>query len=82
MFLSYYGSQPIDRVLDAMNCGNYVHDASHLVLDNLQFIPGSQLRGASQLDAVHEALQKLWQFATGKNVHVSLVVHPRKENDE
>lgn len=85
-FMRYYGSQPIERVVDAMEYGQYVHDVSHVVLDNLQFMTSGQsfARAGSfgRFEVMDDATQKLRQFATEHKVHVSLVVHPRKENDD
>lgn len=81
-FMRYFGSNPIERVLDAMEYGNYVHDCSHVVLDNLQFMTSGQARGYDKFDVMDHAVEKLRRFATQHNAHVSLVVHPRKENDD
>lgn len=81
-FLRYFGSNPIDRVIDAMEYSNYVHDCSHALLDNLQFMTGGQARGADKFDVMDGAIHELRRFSTANNVHVSIVVHPRKENDD
>lgn len=84
-FLRYFGSQPIDMVIDAMEYGHYVHDIAHVVLDNLQFMTSGQARpnaGAyGRFEVMDDAMQRLRAFSTERNVHVSLVVHPRKEDD-
>ncbi len=84
-FMRYYGSNPIERIVDAMEYGNYVHDISHVLLDNLQFMTSGQGGGRGsfdKFDVMDNAISKLRRFATEHNVHVSLVVHPRKENDD
>jgi twinkle protein len=81
-FLRFFGSTDIDQVLDAMDYAAYVHDVEHVVLDNLQFMLSGQNKGGyDKFDAQDRALSKLRQFATSKNVHVTLVIHPRKEAD-
>jgi len=62
----------------------YVHDIAHVIVDNLQFMMGSDYSG-SGVNAVSERFMKQDQivgafrkFATNKNCHVTLVIHPRK----
>lgn len=87
-FMCYHGSNPIERVIDTMEYGNYVHDCSHVILDNLQFMTSGQsssgrARGNfDRFEVMDNAVEKIRWFATQHNVHVSLVVHPRKENDD
>jgi len=56
----------------------YVHDISHVIVDNLQFMMGildtHQDRFHKQ-DAIVGAFRK---FVTTMNCHLTLVIHPRK----
>lgn len=82
MQLSYYGATDVDRVLDAMEYAIHVHDIEHVVIDNLQFMlsdHSTARRGFDRLDLQDAAIAKFRQFATTHNVHVTLVIHPRKE---
>lgn len=47
-FLKFYGSSPVQEVLDAMDYAVYVHDVQHIILDNLQFMLSGQ--GKSGMD--------------------------------
>lgn len=49
-FMRFYGTTGIDEVLDAMEYACYVYDVEHVVLDNLQFMTGSQHRGYEKFD--------------------------------
>ena len=69
----------------------YVHDTELVVLDNLQFMTaigsreGGRGRGKGGFDRFYQmdvAVEKFRRFATEKNIHVILVVHPRKERDQ
>ena len=54
------------------------------VLDNLQFMISRQSTNKNtfdKFDAQDIAIEKFRAFATEKNVHVTLVVHPRKEDE-
>lgn len=61
----------------------YAYDVRHIVLDNLQFMLSQQ--GRSSLDKWElqdNAIAEIRQFATEKDVHITLVVHPRKDSGE
>lgn len=82
-FMKYHGSNPVERVLDAMEYANYVYDCRHVILDNLQFMTNGQSnRSRERFEIMDNAVGEIRTFCTSKNVHVSLVVHPRKEDDE
>ena len=69
------------QVLDAMDYACYAHDVEHVVLDNLQFMLSGQGKGYDRFENQDRAIEKFRRFATDKNVHVTLVIHPRKEQD-
>eukprot|EP00753_Platysulcus_tardus_P012338 PLAT3354.34.p1 GENE.PLAT3354.34~~PLAT3354.34.p1 ORF type:complete len:766 (-),score=342.49 PLAT3354.34:54-2237(-) len=77
-FMRFFGSSDIASVLDAMEHAVYVHDVQHILLDNLQFMleTGS---GMDKFDVQDRALDAFRRFATKENVHLTLVIHPRKE---
>ncbi|GAM20688.1 hypothetical protein SAMD00019534_038630 [Acytostelium subglobosum LB1] len=79
-FLRFYGSTHIDKVLDAMEYAVYVHDVEHIVLDNLQFMLSGQSKGVERFENMDESIEKLRHFATQKNVHITVVIHPRKQD--
>eukprot|EP00656_Telonema_subtile_P044245 TRINITY_DN50532_c0_g1_i1.p1 TRINITY_DN50532_c0_g1~~TRINITY_DN50532_c0_g1_i1.p1 ORF type:complete len:579 (+),score=141.24 TRINITY_DN50532_c0_g1_i1:307-2043(+) len=80
-FLRFHGSSDVDEVLEAMDYACYAHDVEHVVLDNLQFMLSGQGRGYDRFEQQDRAIEKFRKFATQKNVHVTLVIHPRKEQD-
>jgi len=85
-FLRFHGSADIDAVIEAMNYAAYVHDVEHIILDNMQFmISRDQMKiGGSSYDKFEMqdiAIAKFRKFATENNVHVTLVCHPRKEDE-
>ncbi|AFZ80208.1 DNA polymerase I family member protein [Theileria equi strain WA] len=81
-FMKFHGSTSIDQVIDAMDYAVYVYDVRHIIIDNLQFMLSGQNSKPGELwDLQNSAIEKFRRFATHKNVHVSLVVHPRKEAD-
>lgn len=83
-FLKFHGGSDVDDVIDAMEYSVYVHDVQHIILDNMQFMLSRNTRGFSNFDKFDMqdiAIEKFRTFATEHNVHVTLVVHPRKENE-
>jgi len=59
----------------------YVNDVEHIILDNMQFMVSRKgmTKTFDKYDVQDMAIEKFRQFATERNVHVTLVVHPRKE---
>ncbi|OQR96724.1 twinkle protein [Thraustotheca clavata] len=81
-FLRFFGSTDVDEVIDAMEYAVYAYDVQHILLDNIQFMMSGQGRGYDKFERQDSALDKFRKFATAKNVHITLVVHPRKEQDD
>jgi twinkle protein len=81
-FLRFFGSTQVDQVLDAMEYAVYVHDVEHIVIDNIQFMTSCQGKGMERFEVIDDAIHKFRQFATHHSVHLTLVIHPRKQDDE
>jgi twinkle protein len=81
-FLKYHGSTPLAEVITALEQSVYTLDVQHIILDNLQFMTSGQAsRKTDKFDLQEEAIHALRNFASKYNVHVTLVVHPRKESE-
>jgi twinkle protein len=83
-FMKFHGGSDVDDVLDAMDFAAYVYDVEHVILDNMQFMISRNTSGGSKFDKFDVqdgAIEKFRKFATDRNVHVTLVVHPRKEDE-
>ena len=81
-YLRFFGSTQVEQILDAMEYSVYAYDVEHIILDNLQFMMGASYKGYERFDAQERALHEFRKFATAQNVHVTLVIHPRKEPEE
>lgn len=81
-FMTFHGQQSIKVVMDAIEHAQYVYDIKHVIIDNIQFMMGMSAFSKNdkffEQDAVISAFRS---YATRKNVHVTLVMHPRKERD-
>ncbi|XP_014090532.2 mitochondrial DNA helicase isoform X1 [Bactrocera oleae] len=79
-FMTFHGQQPLKLVMEAVEHAQYIHDISHVIIDNLQFMMGMSIAQKSdkfwEQDSIISAFRS---FATKNNVHVTLVMHPRKE---
>ncbi len=69
-FLKYFGSHEVDKVLQTVEHAIYAYDIGHVVIDNLQFLLSGQGRGFEKFDIQDDAISKLRDLATSKNVHV------------
>lgn len=81
-FLRFFGSTDVDEVLDAMEYAVYAYDVQHILLDNVQFMMAGQGRGFDKFERQDAALDKFRKFASAKNIHLTLVIHPRKEQED
>jgi len=82
-FMTFHGEQQVKVVMEAIEHAQYVHDINHVIIDNVQFMMGMGDDGKHidrfwKQDVIIAAFRT---FATKKNCHVTLVIHPRKEKD-
>lgn len=82
-FMTFHGQQTIKVVMETIEHAQYVHDVQHVIIDNVQFMMGTadepkHVDRFWRQDAIIAAFRT---FATKKNCHVTLVIHPRKERD-
>ena len=83
--MKFHGGSEVDEVLDAMEYAVYVNDVEHIILDNMQFMISRNAANNNskfdKFDIQDMAIEKFRKFATEHNVHLTLVVHPRKEDE-
>lgn len=83
-FMTFHGQQSIKVVMDAVEHATYVHDIAHVIIDNVQFMMGI-LEEHKHIDRFYKQdaiIASFRSFATKKNCHVTLVIHPRKERED
>ncbi|XP_032137233.1 twinkle protein, mitochondrial isoform X1 [Sapajus apella] len=81
-FMTFHGQQGIRTVIDTMQHAVYVYDICHVVIDNLQFMMGHEQLSTDRIAAQDYIVGVFRKFATDNNCHVTLVIHPRKEDDD
>lgn len=77
-FLSYYGAIDCDTVMDEISESIVKHGIKHVILDNLQFMTSLDAKYSEVYAKQDYICHRLRMLATAANVHVSLVIHPRK----
>ena len=81
-FTTFHGTNSIENVLEAMAHAVYVHDIAHVIIDNIQFMIGSGSGNIDRFTKQDQCIELFRKFATLHNVHVTLVIHPRKDLEE
>ncbi|KAJ7325138.1 hypothetical protein JRQ81_018158 [Phrynocephalus forsythii] len=81
-FMTFHGQQNIKTVIDTMQHAVYMYDIAHVVIDNLQFMMGQESLTVDRLAVQDFIVGAFRKFATDSSCHVTLVIHPRKEDDE
>ncbi len=78
---SFFGSTDPDNILNIIDYAIYTYDVGHIILDNLQFMLSGQGKGFERFELQDDLISKLRNLATYRNVHISLVIHPKKTDD-
>ncbi|XP_019357693.1 PREDICTED: twinkle protein, mitochondrial [Gavialis gangeticus] len=81
-FMTFHGQQSLKAVIDTMLHAVYMYDIVHIVIDNLQFMMGHEQLSADRLACQDHVVGTFRKFATDNSCHVTLVIHPRKEDNE
>ncbi|XP_067393258.1 twinkle mtDNA helicase isoform X1 [Emydura macquarii macquarii] len=81
-FMTFHGHQNIKAVIDTMLHAVYMYDISHVIIDNLQFMMGQEQLTVDRLAVQDYIVGAFRKFATDNGCHVTLVIHPRKEDEE
>ena len=81
-FQSFFGSTESSSIINLIDYALYTYDIGHVVLDNLQFMLSGQGKGFERFELQDDLISKLRNIATEKNVHISLVIHPKKTDDD
>ncbi|XP_067225300.1 twinkle protein, mitochondrial [Chanodichthys erythropterus] len=81
-FMTFHGQQNIKAVLDTMQHAVYLYDISHVIIDNLQFMMGQENLSLDKFAVQDHIIGAFRKFATNSCCHVTLIIHPRKEEDD
>ena len=78
---TYFGSTEVEKVLAMIEYSIYAYDIGHIVIDNLQFMLSGQGTGFQRYELQDDVISQFRKLATNLNVHITLVIHPRKGED-
>jgi len=78
-FLGFDETTTVDSILASMQQAVDAYGVEHVIIDNLQFMLNGRASRDEMFHHQDYALRKLRTFATEQDIHVSLIVHPRKE---
>ncbi|XP_077311449.1 twinkle mtDNA helicase isoform X2 [Lithobates pipiens] len=81
-FMTFHGHQNIKSVIDTMQHAVYMYDIGHVIIDNLQFMMGQEQLHSDKFTLQDYIVGSFRKFATENSCHVTLVIHPRKEDDD
>ncbi|XP_004080672.1 twinkle protein, mitochondrial [Oryzias latipes] len=81
-FMTFHGQQNIKTVLDTMEHAVYLYDINHIIIDNLQFMMGQENLSIDKFAVQDHIIGVFRKFATNSSCHVTLIIHPRKEEDD
>lgn len=80
--MNFYGSTSPETILATLEHAVLAHDIQLICIDNMQFMLADQAQGYSKFDLQDRVTSLLRRIATDLNVHVCLVVHPKKVEDD
>lgn len=80
-YMSFHGSTNINQVLGTITYSIEKYGINFIVIDTLQFLLSGQAEGAKKFDVQDYVMAELRKIATSFNVHIVVVIHPRKTDD-
>lgn len=79
--MNFYGSQSIDKILATIIYSIEKHNVHIVVLDTLQFMLSEQAEGFKKFELQDTLMARLRAISIKYNVHVMIVIHPKKTED-
>lgn len=76
--MNFYGSTNIEKILSTIIYTIEKHNIHVVVLDTLQFMLSEQGEGYKKFELQDALMAKLRDISIKFNVHVAIVIHPRK----
>lgn len=81
-FMTYHGQEEFSNVMNTMKFAVESFKVKHVIIDNLQFMVGTRNKRFNFLDRYEYqdfVIGNCRKFATESDCHITLVIHPRKE---
>lgn len=80
--MDFYGSTPVEQIFETLRASIYDNDISVVCIDNMQFMLSNQAEGYRKFDLQDRVTTELRRLATEEDIHIFLVVHPKKVEDD
>jgi twinkle protein len=80
-FMSFFGGNEPNKVLGTISYAVERYGVSVVVIDTLQFLLSNQAEGFKRFDLQDYVISELRRIATTYNVHVVVIIHPRKTEE-
>ncbi len=81
-FMNFYGSTPIELMFETLDYAIYAYDIQMICIDNMQFMLSQQGTGTQKFELQDQVASRLRQLATERNVHICVIIHPKKVEDD
>lgn len=81
-FMNFYGSTPIDLMFETLDYAIYAYDIQLICIDNMQFMLSQQAAGPQKFELQDMVASRLRQLASDRNVHICVIIHPKKVDDD
>lgn len=79
--MNFYGSTTADKILSTIIYSIEKHNIHMVVLDTLQFMLSEQGEGFKKFELQDSLMAKLREISIKFNVHVAIVIHPKKTEE-
>jgi twinkle protein len=80
-YMSFHGSNEVNKVLGTITYAIENYGVTFIVIDTLQFFLSGQGEGYKKFDMQDYVMSEFRKIATTYNVHIAVVIHPRKTED-
>ena len=80
-FMNFYGSQDIEKVISTIIYSIQKYNINLVVIDTLQFLLSDQESGFKKFELQDSFMAKLRQISITYNIHIAIVIHPKKVED-
>lgn len=77
-YMSFHGSNEVNKVLGTITYAIENYGVTFVVIDTLQFFLSGQGEGYKKFDMQDYVMSEFRKIATTYNVHIAVVIHPRK----
>jgi twinkle protein len=80
-YMSFHGSNEVNKVLGTITYAIENYGVTFIEIDTLQFFLSGQGEGYKKFDMQDYVMSEFRKIATTYNVHIAVVIHPRKTED-